>query len=294
MKIVSTLPYDVQLEEEMARRFTSRLHWELSTALTTNHLLSLISMANTMMTMGNGATFSASGFASESNRRKLIRKLSRQGSGTGSPGGAHHPTPPTSISYEEADLKRADQAKESWNVFASLHSKILPELLLKSSSDFKRPLVEIFARRWQDRCIEIREAAQTLLLAELKLIGSKGRRQIVEEWSPYLPDYQTIDQGTGHGGHQVRDFDRVKVDFWLLTVFLFVCRIRTIPSSEVLQQQFPIRKPTQWPTHLFLVQCLMQVTRCLAVVEIITIKMVPVDQMERVMMMTMTIWDSHT
>ena len=209
MKIVSALPTELQLEEEMARRFTSRLHWELSTALTTNHLLSLISMAHTMMSMGGGSggvgavTFAGSGsFASDSNRRKLIRKLSRQGSTTTSSGASIQGG---QLSLEDAAemRRRAEQAKESWNLFASLHCRILPDLLARSSAEFKRPLVEILARRWQDRCIEIRMAAQSLLLAELKLAGSKGRRAIVEEWSPFLPTYtdNQMDHGGGGGGN---------------------------------------------------------------------------------------------
>lgn len=197
MNVVSALPSELQFEEEMARRFTARLHWELSTALTTNHLLSLISMAHTMMSMGNGVTFaSSSSFASDSNRRKLIRKLSRQGSASGS----GPVQPPTSIGYDEAELKKAEQVKESWNLFASLHCRLLPDLLARSSEEFKQPLVEILARRWQDRCIEIRVAAQSLLLAELRLAGSKGRRAIVEEWSPFLPTY-TDNQMDHHQGH---------------------------------------------------------------------------------------------
>lgn len=38
---------------------------------------------------------------------------------------------------------------------------------LKTLGDFKEPLVETLAIRWQDRCVEIRDAAQALLLAEL-------------------------------------------------------------------------------------------------------------------------------
>ncbi|KAH9399231.1 WD repeat-containing protein 7 [Tyrophagus putrescentiae] len=198
VKIVSALPTELQLEEEMARRFTSRLHWELSTALTTNHLLSLISMAHTMMSMGGGAV-GAGSFASDSNRRKLIRKLSRQGSTTTSSGASIQGG---QLSLEDAAemRRRAEQAKESWNLFASLHCRILPDLLARSSAEFKRPLVEILARRWQDRCIEIRMAAQSLLLAELKLAGSKGRRAIVEEWSPFLPTYTDNQMDHGRDG----------------------------------------------------------------------------------------------
>lgn len=42
--------------EKRTRLFSARTHWELSTSLTTNHLLAIISMANTLMSMNN-ATF---------------------------------------------------------------------------------------------------------------------------------------------------------------------------------------------------------------------------------------------
>lgn len=37
--------------------------------------------------------------------------------------------------------------------------------------------------------IKIREAAQALLLAELRRIGPDGRRDVVEQWGPFLPSY---------------------------------------------------------------------------------------------------------
>lgn len=37
--------------------------------------------------------------------------------------------------------------------------------------------------------VEIREAAQALLLAELRRMGPEGRRRVVEQWGPYLPSY---------------------------------------------------------------------------------------------------------
>ena len=39
----------------------------------------------------------------------------------------------------------------------------------------------------QDRCIEVREAAQALLLAELKRIGNKGCQRLLDMWAPHLP-----------------------------------------------------------------------------------------------------------
>lgn len=37
--------------------------------------------------------------------------------------------------------------------------------------------------------VQIREAAQALLLAELRRIGPEGRKQVVDDWSPFLPSY---------------------------------------------------------------------------------------------------------
>lgn len=55
--------------------------------------------------------------------------------------------------------------------------------------NFKRPQVEMMARRWQHHCIEIREAAQQILLGELGRMGKKGRKQLVESWAQFLPLY---------------------------------------------------------------------------------------------------------
>ena len=39
------------------------------------------------------------------------------------------------------------------------------------------------------RCLELREASQALMLAELRQMGSSGRRRVVETWSRHVPDY---------------------------------------------------------------------------------------------------------
>lgn len=41
--------------------------------------------------------------------------------------------------------------------------------------------------RWQDRCLEIRLAAQALLTRELNRMGMKGRKRLMESWAPFLP-----------------------------------------------------------------------------------------------------------
>ena len=50
------LPVELVRQERLTRAFTSRAHWELSTTLTSNHLLAVVAMSNTLMSMNN-ATF---------------------------------------------------------------------------------------------------------------------------------------------------------------------------------------------------------------------------------------------
>ncbi len=49
LKITSTL-------SQRVKWFTSRTHWEISNSMTTNHLLTIVALANTLMSMQN-ATF---------------------------------------------------------------------------------------------------------------------------------------------------------------------------------------------------------------------------------------------
>lgn len=50
------LPAELVRQERLTRAFTARAHWELSTTLTSNHLLAVVALANTLMSMNN-ATF---------------------------------------------------------------------------------------------------------------------------------------------------------------------------------------------------------------------------------------------
>lgn len=54
--------------------------------------------------------------------------------------------------------------------------------------------------RWQDRCLQIRLAAQELLVAELKNLGPKGRKHLVDVWGAYLPKYGDPPFHTTNGG----------------------------------------------------------------------------------------------
>lgn len=42
---------------QLVNAFTSKLHWELSSTMTSNHLLAMVAMSNTLMSM-KAATFS--------------------------------------------------------------------------------------------------------------------------------------------------------------------------------------------------------------------------------------------
>ncbi|CAF88814.1 unnamed protein product, partial [Tetraodon nigroviridis] len=101
-----------------------------------------------------------------------------------------------------------------WSQRAAMHCVMLPDLL--GLDKFRPPLLEMLAQRWQDRCLEVslcrfqptfrlvpskqtrsvplselcpqvREAAQALLLAELRRIGVSGRKDTIDMWAPYLP-----------------------------------------------------------------------------------------------------------
>ena len=83
-----------------------------------------------------------------------------------------------------------EQIKQGWSLLNTLHCLLLSGKVRQLGSRFfKKPQVELLARRWQDRCLQIRLAAQELLVAELKNLGPKGRKSLVEAWSQYLPKY---------------------------------------------------------------------------------------------------------
>ena len=53
----------------------------------------------------------------------------------------------------EQDASNQSQTKQGWSLLAALHCILLPDLIGKVK--YKPPLVEMLARRWQDRCLEV-------------------------------------------------------------------------------------------------------------------------------------------
>ncbi|XP_076268921.1 WD repeat-containing protein Rbcn-3B isoform X2 [Rhynchophorus ferrugineus] len=176
-----SLPQDLVRREKLTRIFTSRTHWELSTTLTSNHLLAVIALSHTLMSMSN-ATF----VPEQERNRKLHRQSTRINWSK------------TDEEQEEMYTQQQAQIKQGWSLLATLHCVLLPDKVVeRGAKQFKRPQVEMMAKRWQHHCVEVREAAQTLLLAELSRMGPKGRKQLVDAWANYLPYYtqtETINQ----------------------------------------------------------------------------------------------------
>ncbi|XP_029025680.1 WD repeat-containing protein 7 isoform X5 [Betta splendens] len=188
----------------------------VSRAVTTQHLLSVISLANTLMGMTN-ATFVGEhmkkaparpprpGGTPETPRRTsaappqpsnpALQAQIKQAAvaaaaniaaaatatSAGAPGGSSGSPSPGPASHNIPSVN------EGWSQLAAMHCVMLPDLL--GLDKFRPPLLEMLARRWQDRCLEVREAAQALLLAELRRIGQSGRKDTIDLWAPYLPQY---------------------------------------------------------------------------------------------------------
>uniref|UniRef100_A0A674M9U4 WD repeat domain 7 n=1 Tax=Takifugu rubripes TaxID=31033 RepID=A0A674M9U4_TAKRU len=167
----------------------------VSRAVTTQHLLSVISLANTLMGMTN-ATFVGE------HMKKAPARPPRPGGTPESPRRMQATPPQPSNPALQAQIKQGNYKRRghsfhapsgpcggrgSWSQLAAMHCVMLPDLL--GLDKFRPPLLEMLARRWQDRCLEVREAAQALLLAELRRIGVSGRKDTIDMWASYLPQY---------------------------------------------------------------------------------------------------------
>lgn len=62
-------------------------------------------------------------------------------------------SPGTSDDETDAIMMQQSQIKQGWSLKAALHCVLLPEMV--GSEYLKAPLLEMLARRWQDRCLEV-------------------------------------------------------------------------------------------------------------------------------------------
>ncbi|TSK72168.1 WD repeat-containing protein 7 [Bagarius yarrelli] len=143
----------------------------VSRAVTTQHLLSVISLANTLMGMTN-ATFVGE------HMKKAPARPPRPGA----------PESPKKTPPQVSTPAMQSQIKQGWSQLAAMHCVMLPDLL--GLEKFRPPLLEMLARRWQDRCLEVYKT-------KLRRIGQSGRKDTIDMWAPYLPQY--VDTVTSPG-----------------------------------------------------------------------------------------------
>ena len=121
--------------------FTACGHWELSHTITTNHLLSVIAITNTLVSVSN-----ASFVPEQERKRKLVRQATH---------GAmelHGADTDEKVGDASAFSHQQEQIKKGWSLLNTLHCLLLSGKLKRLGSlDFKKPLVEQIAIRWQDR-----------------------------------------------------------------------------------------------------------------------------------------------
>lgn len=55
------------------------------------------------------------------------------------------------------------QIKQGWSLLATLHCVLLPDKVAAQggAKSFKRPQVEMMARRWQHQCLEVRKESSS-------------------------------------------------------------------------------------------------------------------------------------
>ena len=125
--------------------FQSR--WQLSSALTTLHLVGLVSVANTLMSLNQIS------FVPKEKRLALLTTAALEAPSSSSSYDENDKPPGMS----EVDVQRAmnhrAHIKAGWSQLAALHCCLLADILKVSS--FKPPLLHILARKWQDRCLEV-------------------------------------------------------------------------------------------------------------------------------------------
>nr|CAD2136030.1 unnamed protein product [Meloidogyne enterolobii] len=149
------------LDDFSFKSFSKNIHWQMSKTLTTIHLLAVVSLSNTLMALKNRYYY---------NSKKMSLRRS-----------------PSSRSTEEQLSEcESHKVKQSWSNIAALHCILLPERI-KPKNSYASPKLDMLARKWQDSCIEIRDAAQALLIRELNRLGPEGRQQLIKKWANFLP-----------------------------------------------------------------------------------------------------------
>ena len=125
--------------------FQSR--WQLSSALTTLHLVGLVSVANTLMSMNQIS------FVPREKRLALLTNTALDIPASSSSYDENEQQPRMNEMDVQLAMNHRAHIKAGWSQLAALHCCLLADILKVSS--YKPPLLHILARRWQDRCLEV-------------------------------------------------------------------------------------------------------------------------------------------
>lgn len=120
LSLNGSVPPEIVRREILTRVFTSRTHWELSTTLTSNHLVAIIALSHTLMSMSN-ATF----VPEQERNRKLHRQSTRVNWSK------------SDEEHEEIYTQQQAQIKQGWSLLATLHCVLLPDKVCYRVITFK-------------------------------------------------------------------------------------------------------------------------------------------------------------
>lgn len=134
-------------EPTTKQRFLS--HWEFCSALTTQHSLSVVALTNTLMSMTQ-ISFLTSSEKTDKKLKKVDSVEDTKDKAKVSDESNRRKEDPgtTMLSMIRANIKAG------WSRLATLYCCLLPDKLLAAS--YRPPLLHVLARRWQDRCLEVR------------------------------------------------------------------------------------------------------------------------------------------
>ncbi|PIK62144.1 putative WD repeat-containing protein 7 isoform X3 [Apostichopus japonicus] len=147
-----------QVVEEVDKSKIYLSHWELSRAVTTQHLLSVISVGNTLMGMNNASFVMLSHSRRPKPKRSRVKGLEDEVDGGDDD--------LSDLTPEQASIK------QGWSLLAALHCVLLPDML--GSVSYKPPYLEMLARRWQDRCLERVNIVRVIDVREDYMFWGKG------------------------------------------------------------------------------------------------------------------------
>lgn len=153
----------------------SKEYWLSSKFVATEHLLAILSIANSFMNLSNFINLQLKNEYSNYDPLEFLlgeQVLLQQ-----------NPILNNSVRTTEAQSMLIQTYSRLSNMYSMLNEyyKNDPQMM-----NTKMVNLETLALKWMDPSYEIREAAQLLLKNELKRIGTQGRALLIKSWEPHL------------------------------------------------------------------------------------------------------------